>query len=128
MKKKIVIAIVVIILIAIIICGGYVAYTILNKPKINPEDIWNEYISCINEQKYEEMYQMLTEESKQQISQEDFISRNKNIYEGIDMSDMKVEITNVEEENSSTTKINYNSSMNTVAGNVDFTNVVKQHA
>ena len=125
MKKKIVIAIVVIILIAIIICGGYVAYTILNKPKINPEDIWNEYISCINEQKYEEMYQMLTEESKQKISQEDFISRNKNIYEGIDMSDMKVEITNVEEENSSTTKINYNSSMNTVAGNVDFTNVVR---
>ena len=29
------------------------------------------------------MYLMLTEDSKSQISQEDFIKRNKNIYEGI---------------------------------------------
>ena len=70
----------------------------LNKTKAKPEDIWQQYVSCINDQKYEEMYEMLTEESKAQISQEDFITRNKNIYEGIDMTDMKIEITSVEKE------------------------------
>ena len=41
---------------------------------------YNKYL--LNDQaiaKYEEMYERLTEESKAQISQEDFIKRNKNI-------------------------------------------------
>ena len=71
------------------------------------------------------MYQMLSETSKQQISQEDFITRNKNIYEGIEMSDMEVQITGVEEEDSKTSKITYNSSMNTEAGKVEFSNIVR---
>ena len=71
------------------------------------------------------MYQMLSETSKQQISQEDFITRNKNIYEGIEMSDMEVQITGVEEEDSKTSKITYNSTMNTEAGKVEFSNIVR---
>ena len=102
-----------------------VAVYILNQNKTNPEEIWKSYISKINEQKYEEMYQMLSETSKQQISQEDFITRNKNIYEGIEMSDMEVQITGVEEEDSKTSKITYNSSMNTEAGKVEFSNIVR---
>ena len=105
--------------------GVGVAVYILNQNKTNPEEIWKSYISKINEQKYEEMYQMLSETSKQQISQEDFITRNKNIYEGIEMSDMEVQITGVEEEDSKTSKITYNSSMNTEAGKVEFSNIVR---
>ena len=86
MNKKVIIAIVIAVIVAI--AGGVSAFVLLSKPKTNPEDIWQSYISLINEQKYEEMYAMLTEESKAQISQEDFIKRNKNIYEGIDMTDM----------------------------------------
>lgn len=124
MNKKVVIGIVVaIVLIAII--GGVVAFFVLNNPKTNPEDIWKKYISLINEQKYEEMYSMLSEESKAQISQEDFIKRNKNIYEGIDMVNMQVEITGVFEEDSKTRKIEYNSSMETAAGNIEFSNTLK---
>lgn len=124
MNKKVVIGIVVaIVLIAII--GGVVAFFVLNNPKTNPEDIWKKYISLINEQKYEEMYSMLSEESKAQISQEDFIKRNKNIYEGIDMTNMQVEITGVFEEDSKTRKISYNSSMETAAGNIEFSNTLK---
>ena len=123
MNKKVIIAIVVAIIIAII--GGVVAFIMLSQPKTNPEDIWQKYISLINEQKYEEMYAMLTEETKSQISQEDFIKRNKNIYEGIDMADMKVEITEVEEEDSKTREITYKSTMTTAAGDIDFSNTVK---
>ena len=68
---------------------------------------------------------MLTEESKAQISQEEFIKRNKNIYEGIEMSDMTAEITAIEEENSSVRKLDYNLTMNTEAGEIDFTNTVR---
>ena len=123
MNKKTIIGIIIAIVIIGVIAGGIV-FT-LNKAKAKPEDIWQQYISYINERKYEEMYGMLTEESKAQISQEDFISRNKNIYEGIDMTDMKIEITSVEKEDSKINKISYNSSMNTEAGNIDFQDVVR---
>ncbi len=123
MNKKVVIGIVVGVVAAVII--GIVAFLMLNQSKAKPEDVWQSYIKLINEQKYEEMYSMLTEESKSQISQEDFVKRNKNIYEGIEMSDMKSEITAIEEENSSTRKISYNLTMNTEAGNVNFTNAVR---
>ena len=123
MNKKVIIGIIIAVVVAIV--GGVVAFVILSQPKTNPEDIWQSYISLINEQKYEEMYEMLTEESKSQISQEDFIKRNKNIYEGIEMTDMEVEITSVEEEDSSTRKLSYSSAMNTEAGNIDFENTVR---
>ena len=123
MNKKIIIGIVIAVLLVAIIGG--VAFFMLSKSKTKPEDIWQNYISCINEQKYEEMYEMLTEESKAQISQEDFIKRNKNIYEGIDMTNMQIEITGVEEENSAIRNISYNQTMNTEAGNIDFTNTVR---
>ena len=124
MNKKIVIGIIIAIII-VALAGVGVAVYILNQNKTNPEEIWKSYISKINEQKYEEMYQMLSETSKQQISQEDFITRNKNIYEGIEMSDMEVQITGVEEEDSKTSKITYNSTMNTEAGKVEFSNIVR---
>jgi len=123
MNKKVVIGIIAGVVIAVII--GVVAFFMLNQSKVNPEEIWQSYISLINEKKYEEMYLMLTEESKAQISQEDFIKRNQNIYEGIEMSNMQVEITAVEEESSSIRKISYNSSMDTEAGKIDFENIVR---
>ena len=122
MNKKIIIAITVIVVMIIAIVA--VVLIINKEPKIKPEDTWQKYISCINEQKYDEMYEMLTESSKQQITKEDFITRNKNIYEGIDMTNMQVEITNVEEE-SKKVKISYKSTMDTEAGPIEFTNVVR---
>ena len=77
-KKGIIIAIIVIIIIVAIIVG----YFFLKQEKSDPEQVLNDYIAKINEEKYDEMYQMLDEDSKQKISQEDFITRNKNIYQG----------------------------------------------
>lgn len=122
-KKTIIWIIVAIIIIATIL--GTIATFVLSKNKNKPEDIWQKYIACINEQKYEEMYNMLTEDSKAKISQDDFISRNKNIYDGIDMTDMQIKISSVEEENSTTSKISYNQSMNTDAGKIEFDNTVR---
>ena len=43
------------------------------------------------------MYEMITDTAKSQISKEDFIKRNENIYSGIDMANLDIQITNVEE-------------------------------
>ena len=124
MNKKIILWVIVVVAIILAIAGGILLYT-SNKTKSNPEEIWKQYISYINEQNYEKMYDMLTEDSKAQISKDDFISRNKNIYDGIDMTDMKVEIIGIENEDSKTSKITYNSTMNTEAGQIDFQNTVR---
>ena len=124
MNKKVVLGIIVTVVLAGII-GGVVAFVLLRQPKIKPEDIWQSYISLINEHQYEKMYEMITQDSKNQIVEEDFIKRNKNIYEGINMIDMKSEITAIEEVDSSTRKISYKLVMNTEAGNVDFLNTVR---
>ena len=84
MKKKIIIIVTIVVL--IIIAIG--AYLFINNQGKKPEEVLNEYISKINEQKYEEMYEYLDDESKQKISKEDFVTRNKNIFEGIDMSNI----------------------------------------
>lgn len=122
MNKKIVIGIVVtIIVIVFAVAGGVIAYR-MTRDTSKPEDVLIKYVGYVNEQNYEEMYKLLTNDSKEQISQEDFITRNKNIYEGIDMTDMKIEITNVTEENSKTYAISYNQSMNSEAGKIEFEN------
>ena len=119
-KKIIIIAITILIIICAIV--GVIIY--INSTKEKPEDTLNTYISLINEQKYEEMYNMITKESKSQITQEEFIKRNKNIYEGIDAYDIKVTISEVIKEKSAR-KIKYDESMSTSAGTISFTNTAK---
>lgn len=116
--KRLIILILVIILLVVI--GGYFYFT--NK-KDNPEIILNEYVSKINEEKYDEMYEMITEESKNKISKEDFITRNKNIYQGIDMSNMKIEINQVEKSEKEKI-ITYKTIMNAAGGEISFDNRV----
>ena len=118
MKKNILILIIIILIISSI--GGYYFY---KKNNNKPEDILNEYISKINNEKYDEMYQLLDEESKQKISEEDFISRNKKIYQGIDMSNMKIEIKNIQKSGSKRT-ITYTTKMDASGGELTFDNKV----
>lgn len=118
MNKKVLIGIIATISVIAILVATIVIVT-LTKNKTTPEKIWQKYISNINEGKYEENYEMLTEVSKQNISKEKYIERNKNIYEGIGMNNMQVEITSVEEQEK-TAKIRYKTNMETNAGNVEF--------
>ena len=121
MNKKIIIPIIISIVIIAII--GITVFAI-QKNKAKPDEIWQKYVTCLNEQKYDEMYDMLTEEAKGRIEKEAFVTRNKNIYEGMDMADMKVEIQNIEKFKDYA-KISYKSTMETGAGNIEISNSVK---
>ena len=125
MKKKIIIVIVLVCL-AILAVGGFLIYS---SKATKPENILNEYISKINEAKYNEMYEMISNRSKGQITEEDFVKRNKNIYEGIDMSNLKIDIKNIEKESSKKYAITYITSMNVSGQNISFenrSNIIKE--
>lgn len=118
MKKKILIILVIVLLITAV--GGFLYY---KNSKDKPEEILNEYISKINDEKYNEMYELLDEKSKQKITEEDFVSRNKKIYQGIDMSNMTIEIKDIKKSGSKRVII-YNTKMDASGGEITFDNEI----
>lgn len=82
-----------------------------------PDEVLLEYMSCITEKNYEKMYQMIDAEASGNVEKEAFIRRNSNIYEGIEIQDMKVEVTAVWEEEQA---VSYTSHFETVAGEISF--------
>ena len=119
-NKKIVIGIIIAIVLIIAMIVGII---IINMPKEKPEEVLNTYFSYIKDQNYEAMYNELSSSSKETINQEDFITRNQNIYEGIDSSNIKINIKEVTNEDDKK-KISYNEEMVTSAGNIRFDNEV----
>lgn len=120
MKKKIFIGIIVAL---IIIVTGICGFLYLKNNSEKPEEVLTKYMSYINEENYSEMYNLLTDDSKQSINQEDFIKRNKNIYNGIESANLTIELNEVEKIDSNSTNITYTTSMDTVAGSLNFKNI-----
>lgn len=83
------------------------------------KDLLNEYMGYIEKQKYDEMYELLSDESKLEVSKEKFIQRNKNIYEGISAKNINLKTVIV---NKDENKIRYQVEMDTIAGNISFFN------
>ena len=84
-----------------------------------PEELLVEYMDHIPKQEYEEMYAMLHIEASGNVSQEDFVTRNSAIYEGIEVQNMAVQIIAYDEEQMSVT---YQTAFDTVAGTISFEN------
>ncbi len=84
-----------------------------------PEELLVEYMDHIPKQEYEEMYAMLHIEASGNVSQEDFVTRNSAIYEGIEVQNMAVQIIAYDEEQMAVT---YQTSFDTVAGTISFEN------
>ena len=63
-----------------------------------PEELLVEYMDHIPKQEYEEMYAMLHIEASGNVSQEDFVTRNSAIYEGIEVQNIAVQIIAYDEE------------------------------
>lgn len=120
-NKKVLIGIMSAVLILIAIVTTII---IINQKGEKAEDILSSFIALINEQKYEEMYNLVSESTKSEISQEDFVKRNKNIYEGIDAVNINIDIIDVTKEKK-VTKITYSENMSTSAGDIKFSNTAK---
>ena len=105
MEKKFVILLV---LLIFIVFGIY----LINKDVNKPEDVLKQYVAYINDKKYEEMYELLSDESKSLTSKDVFLLRNKNIYEGIEAKNLKVKTIVKEDDNT----LSYQIEMYTLAG------------
>ena len=114
MKKK-VIAIIITILVIVGIIVGIVIWNYYKEAN-QPEGVLKEYMANLNEQNYEKMYELITNNSKEKISKEDFITRNKNIYSGIEMKNLKIEILEINKLDATKTEIKYKTTMQTLAG------------
>ena len=83
------------------------------------EELLVEYMVHIPKQEYEEMYAMIHIEASGNVSQEDFVTQNSAIYEGIEVQNMAVQIIAYDEEQMTVT---YQTSFDTVAGTISFEN------
>lgn len=79
--------------------------------------VLKDYYAMVEEKNYEGMYDLLSSGSKDTNLKEDFIERNKKIYEGIEAKDIEVEILEDNDE-----ALSYQVTMNTVAGELKFEN------
>jgi len=117
MKKKLYFIIPIVIVIIIITVALVFYLNAKNSQK--PEDILKQYFSLIEQEKYEEMYNMVN--LPEDYSKEDYLARNKNIYQGIDANNIQIEIQAVEKEKNNAT-ISYITKMNIKGGQIEFNN------
>ena len=116
--KKVVIILSTIVAIAITITAVYLAANNAQKP----EEVLTEYFVYIEQEKYEEVYNLV--KLPENYSKDDFIARNKNIYEGIEANNVEIEITAVEKDKGIVT-VSYKNKMNIRGGNLEFENKAK---
>ena len=92
-SKKV--GIIISVIIIILLIAGIIAwYTISNMDKNKPDEVLYAYIDCLKNQDYEGMYSLISDSTKQRIDKDTYLARNKNIYEGIEATN--IEISNVE--------------------------------
>lgn len=123
-KKVFIISLIILIIIAVI---GYSTYFFMqNRQKNTPTEVLNEIANCIQNANYNEMYNLITAESKNKISEEQFIERNKNIYDGISMTNYKIEINSEIEQEDGSYLVDYNVHINSsLVDEINFNNTSK---
>ncbi len=117
MNKKILFIGIAIIAVIIIAITSTFFFLNRNNEKKAKEAITN-FITLINEKKYDEMYEKT---ASMNMSKEDFVTRNKNIYNGIDACNISIEISNIEKQNNEY-HVYYHEKMYTSAGELNFDN------
>lgn len=116
-----------VVILAIMLFGGYAGisdmFTQIFKGKeiVPPEEVFQRYTTCIEEGRYADMYAMLDAQSQLGITQDEFIARNQNIYEGIGAANIAAAPGEFDKE---TSTLQYDFSMGTSAGQIAFSNTV----
>lgn len=114
-QKKRVLCLVSVVLVAVVGAGGVLLYKKMTEK--TREDIIKEYMGYIEKKEYEKMYALLDEASKDKVKQEDFITRNQNIYEGIEAEKIQLDIP---EEQDKDQPLSYRVTMDTLAGEITY--------
>lgn len=117
-NKKVMIGLVAIIIVVIVAIATIFVINRQTEEKV--KQALTDFVGEINAKNYDAMYEKVV---SMNMSKEDFVNRNKNIYEGIDSSDIKVEINEIEKQEEEY-QVSYHEKMYTAAGEVEFNNKV----
>ena len=123
-NKKVLIGVILTVVIIVIAVITTVIF-ISNKEQEDVKTLLSDYFNLINDKNYEELYSKV---ASMNMSKEDFVARNENIYEGIDSSNIRINVNNVEKTDEGY-NISYHEKMYTSVGLVEFdnkANVVKE--
>lgn len=96
------------------------------KKTVQPEELLTEYIDLLNQGDYADMYDFLTEEAQETTDKETYVNRYKNIYGGIEASDIRIDIADEgdkKDEKAETQRVKYTLTMDTIAGELSFDTV-----
>lgn len=96
------------------------------KKTVQPEELLTEYIDLLNQGDYADMYDFLTEEAQETTDKETYVNRYKNIYGGIEASDIRIDIADEgdkKDEKAETQRVRYTLTMDTIAGELSFDTV-----
>ena len=119
-SKKV--GIIISVIIIILLIAGIIAWhTISNMDKNKPDEVLYAYIDCLKNQDYEGMYSLISDSTKQSIDKDTYLARNKNIYEGIEATN--IEISNVETTINKKPKkysVKYTMTFDTLAGKLSY--------
>lgn len=120
------------VLAAFLLAGGIIAGSVVLIKKAaeperpRPEETLYAYADCLNRGDYEGIYPLLNAESQAVITEEELITRYRNIYDGIEAADVSLTIdTALAEEGvdwdiSHPAALDYHISMDTLAGELTF--------
>lgn len=114
--------VIIIIAAVIVIAAGFLIYKLAVVK--NPEKVLNQYMACIEEKNYEQMYSLLDEDSQNKISEKDFTERNKNIYEGIGAKNIKITLIEGKQKKDA---VQYKTVMDSSSGEIQFPNQATIH-
>lgn len=96
--------------------------------KIKPEDRFSAYVEKWNKQEFSAMYEMLSSESKNKVTKEQFVDRYEKIYQDIHAKNINVQFEKPEEKvepnEDGTVPFTFSFSMDTLAGTVTFDHTV----
>lgn len=79
------------------------------------EDSFNQYKKAWEDQDYQAMYSMISKDSKEYISKEDFVDRYTNIYNGIGVKNIDI---NIKDDGDDKENIQFTLKMDTLAGQI----------
>ena len=110
--------------VVVILAGGGVFAWKLLINTTTPQETVKNYFALVEKKQYDKMYDMLSESSKEKISKKKFTERNQNIYEGIEVKDIKISIPEKEKLKGSPVTVKYSETMETSADEISFDNAV----
>lgn len=120
-SKKIIIVILIIVILLLAIAGIVAWYIISSMDQNQPDEVLNQYISYLKNNDYEGMYTLLSESTKARVDKDTYIARNKNIYEGIEATN--IEISNISvsiDKKTENYEATYTMSFDTLAGKLTY--------